>query len=170
LRAPGLISFGSRALFVGLAAFWAAGSAAQAPRPVGLALSGMSYVLASGERSELVVEAQRAEVSPATGRIALTGVRAKLPGALELECAHGVLDLAAQEFFASGGAVGRTAVGSAFETERLRYAHARGVVTSDAPVVWRERAQVFRGRGLEYFVRQGRLRLLGGASISEEAP
>jgi len=170
LRASGLHSFGSRALFLGLAAFWAAASAAEPPRTAGLTISGMSYVLASGERSELVVEAQRAEVSPATGRISLTGVRAELPGALELVCAHGVLDLAAQEFTASGGVDGRTASGSAFETDRLRYGHTRGVVTSDAPVVWRERAQVFRGRGLEYFVRQNRLRLLGGASIAEEAP
>ena len=155
---------------MGLAAFWAAAAAAEPPRAVGLAISGMSYVLASSERSELVVEAQRAEVSPTTGRIALTGVRAELPGALDLVCGHGVLDLAAQEFFASGGVSGRTAAGSAFETDRLRYRHARGVVSSDTPVVWRENSQVFRGRGLEYFVRQGRLRLLGGASISEESP
>jgi hypothetical protein len=170
LRAPGLISFGSRALFLGLAAFWGAASGAETPRGPTLTISGMSYVLANAQRSELIVEAQRAEVSPATGRIALSGVRAELPGALELVCARGELDLAAQEFIASGAAAGRTASGSAFEAERLRYRHARGVVTSDAPVEWREGAQVLRGRGLEYFVRQNRLRLLGGASVSEQAP
>jgi hypothetical protein len=164
---------------LGLAAFFGVASpaAGDGARAVGLSLRGMSYVLASGTRAELVVEAQRAEVSPATGRIALAGVRARLgaaPGArpdlagFELVCARGELDLATQEFVARGAVDGRTASGSAFETERLRYEHARGLLTSDAPVVWREGGQLLRGRGLEYWVQRDRIRLLGGASISQE--
>ena len=60
---------------------------------------------------------------------------------------------------------GKTPDGRRFETERLRYDHAAGLVTTDAPVVIRDGGSALRGGGFRYQVREGRLKLLGGASV-----
>jgi Lipopolysaccharide-assembly, LptC-related len=134
----------------------------------------MSYVLSHGDAVELVVEAHRAEISPRSGRVALVGVRARIAspsgaapaaGGLELVCERGELDLETREFVASGGVAGRMQDGRTLHTERLRYRHAEGVVSSDAPVSMSDEAGEYRGRGFQYWVRADRFRLTGGARI-----
>jgi hypothetical protein len=134
----------------------------------------MSYVLSRGEVVELRVEAHRAEVSPRERRIDLQGVRARVasaPGAppqaaeLELVCEHGALDLAAQEFTASGRVAGRTGAGRTLRTERLRYRHDRGLISGDAPVVLSDESGDYRGGGFQYWIREDRFRLTRGARI-----
>jgi hypothetical protein len=134
----------------------------------------MSYLLSRGDDVDLVLEAHRAAISPRTGRVELSGVRARiasLPGTapaaagLELVCERGELDLAAREIVASGRVAGRTSGGRTLRTERLRYHHARGLVSSDAPVTLSDDAGDYRGGGFEYWVREDRFRLLRGARI-----
>ena len=153
------------------------GSASEAQRPVALSLDGMRYVLARGGEAEVVVEAERADVSPGSGRIELTGVHAQLGrsaamagksadlGGLELKCERGTLDLEAREFSASGRVEGRTADRRTFATERIRYHHDRRLVAGDAPVVLRDVAGETRGGGFQFWVRENRFRLTGGASV-----
>jgi hypothetical protein len=147
---------------------------AETPPAAGLTLDGMSYVLSRGEAVDLVVEAHRAEVLPRTGRVTLAGVRARIAsspgagpeaGALELVCERGELNLEAQEFVALGRVAARTPGGRLLQTERLRYRHARGVVSSDAPVALSDESGDYRGGGFEYWVREDRFRLTGGARI-----
>ena len=152
--------------FPGLRAFW--------EESVGLTLEGMSYVLSHGDAVELVVEARRAEISPRSGRVALAGVRARIAsprgaapaaGGLELVCERGELDLETREFVASGRVAGRMQDGRMLHTERLRYRHAEGVVSSDVPVSLSDEAGEYRGGGFQYWVRSDRFRLTGGAHI-----
>jgi hypothetical protein len=134
----------------------------------------MSYVLSRGDAIDLVVQARRAEISPTSGRVELAGVRARIAGPhadrreagrLELVCDRGELDLETREFLASGHVAGRMQDGRTLATERLRYVHALGVVSSDAPVVLSDEAGEYRGGGFQYWVRDDRFRLTGGARI-----
>lgn len=134
----------------------------------------MSYVLSRGDWVELVVEAHRAEVLPQAGRIELGGVRARIArlpgtapeaGGLEFVCERGSLDLAAREFVAQGRVAGRTPSGRTLRTQRLRYQHDRGLVSSAAPVALSDDSGEYRGGGFEYWVREDRFRLSGGARI-----
>jgi LPS export ABC transporter protein LptC len=157
-----------------LAATLAPPASAETPPAVGLTLDGMTYVLSHGDAVDLVVEAHRAEASPRSGRIELAGVRARITsprtagreaGSLELVCERGELDLETREFVASGRVAGRMQDGRILETERLRYGHADGVVSSDSPVSLRDEAGEYRGGGFQYWVRDDRFRLTGGARI-----
>jgi hypothetical protein len=143
---------------------------------VGLTLDGMSYVLSQGDSVELQVVARHAEVSPGSHRAALTGVHALIAsppgspqgaGRLELVCEHGEIDLVAREFVAIGSVAGRTPDGRTLRTDRLRYRQASGVVSSDAPVSVSDAGIEYRGGGFEYWVREDRFRLSGGASIQQ---
>ncbi len=150
--------------------------AAETPPAVGLALDGMSYVLSRGGVVDLVIDARRADVSPGVGRIEFVGVRARVgalagaardAGGLEFVCDRGTLDLAAREFVASGRIDGRMPDGRTFRTERLRYRHDRGLVSSDAPVALRDEMGDYRGGGFQYWVRRNHFRLTGGARIEQ---
>lgn len=156
--------------------------AAETPPAIGatgLTLGGMSYALARGSASEVLIEAESAQVSPVDGRVELAGVRARLGsfagagsqvGGLELTCEGGTLDVDAREFQARGRVEGRTGDGRVFRTERLRYRHDQGVVATDAPVWIRDAAGTYRGGGFRYWVRENRFRLVGGASIVRGGP
>jgi LPS export ABC transporter protein LptC len=145
---------------------------AETPPAVGLTLDGMSYVLSRGEAVELMIEARRAAVSPGDGLVELTGVRARVgsgpgTGGLELVCDRGTLDLAAREFVARGRVDARMPDGRTLRTERLRYRHERSLVSSDAPVALRDEMGAYQGGGFEYWVRENRIRLTGGARIEQ---
>jgi hypothetical protein len=173
LRAPRHASRLAAALALAASLFTSA-AGAETLSAVGLTLTGMSYVLSEGDRVDLIVEARQAEVSPRTRRIALSGVRARIAslrgggrqlGGLELVCERGELDLAAREFLASGAVAGRMQDGRILRTERLRYRHAQGLVSGDAPVGVSDDTGDYRGGGFQYWIREDRLRLTGGARI-----
>jgi hypothetical protein len=154
-------------------------ASAETPPPIDLRLAGMSYVLSNAGEVALVIEAARAEVSPGSGRIELSGVRARLGalagsgserGGLEFACERGSLDLGAREFLAAGAVTGRLQDGREIRTERLRYEHARAFVSSDAPVALRAGDAAYRGGGFRYWVKEDRFRLTGGARAVQGAP
>jgi hypothetical protein len=155
---------------------WALQASAEAPSAVALSLEGMSYVLSRGTEVDLLIDAKRAEVSPEAGRITFSGVRARVgraagaagpAGGFELACERGDLDLATGEFVARGRVAGAMQGGRTLRTERLVYRHARGLVSSDAPVTIRDEVGAYRGGGFQYWVRENRFRLTGGASIQQ---
>jgi hypothetical protein len=170
------LAFAAAAL---VAAAYPTGVRAEAPGAAELTLSGMSYVLSRAGEVALLVEAKRAQVSPRAGRVELAGVRARVGaaaggrselGGFELACARGTLDLDAQEFTAFGGIDGRMRDGRTLRTERLLYRHERAAITGDAPVALRDQTGEYQGGGFEYWVRNDRFRLTGGARISQGAP
>ena len=138
--------------------------------PETLDLSKLTYVDSQSGTSGLVLEAADARVLPRREQVLMQSVGLRLAtadakGELRVSCEHGELDLKSGSFVGIGRVRGKTPDGRQFETERLRYDHAAGLVTTDAPVVIRDGGSALRGGGFRYHVREGRLKLLGGASV-----
>ncbi len=151
--------------------------AAGDPVPAELSVVGMTYVASNGARNEVIVEAERAEIGRGERVAHLQDVHARVgsfaaagapEGGLELRCERGSFDLDAGDLTAEGKVRGTTADGRRFETERLRYRRATGRVTTEAPVVIRDGFGTLRGAGFEYWVKENRFRLIGGASVVQE--
>ena len=157
---------------VALAASGPARAAEGGGLPQTLDLTALTYVDSQGSRSGVVLQAEEARVLPQREQVLMRSVGLRLAtadakGQLELRCDHGELDLASGSFVGIGGVRGRTPDGRRFETARLRYDHAAGLVTTDAPVVIRDAGGTLRGGGFRYQVREGRLKLLGGATVEQ---
>jgi LPS export ABC transporter protein LptC len=135
-------------------------------------ITGMTFVSTSGAVADLVVRARHAVVDVESNQAQLEEVAAEFSGddgemSLELQCDRGEFDLVTNDFLAEGEVRGRLADGRRFEGPWLRYDRARAIAYTDAPVTILEGDRTLRGGGFRYHVRQGRLRLTGGASIVE---
>jgi LPS export ABC transporter protein LptC len=164
-RAPWVL-----AALVAVALARAAAAVDAADLPQQLDLTQLTYVDSDGKRRGVVLQAQEARVMPRSEQVVLRTVALQLAtederGRLELSCEHGQLDLKAGDFVGVGRVRGLTPDGRRFETERLRYDHEAGLVTTDAPVVIRDKSGTLRGGGFLYQVREGRLKLTGGATV-----
>lgn len=147
-------------------------SAAEAVGP-SFELASMTYVGSRGAENEIVLDAGRARYWPQRERVQLEQMRASLaamagvPG-FEMTCDRGLLDLAKSDFQAVGNVRGRTRDGRRIRTDRLRYDHETGVVSTAEPVVITDGTGTYRGGGFLYYVREGRFKLLGGAEVIQE--
>jgi hypothetical protein len=138
-----------------------------------LEVEGMTYVASDGAKNEVIVEAGRGQLGRGETVARLEDVHARVgayasggkAGGLELRCDRGSFDLERGDLTAEGDVQGRTADGRRFQTERLVYRRDTGRVTTRAPVVIRDAFGTLRGAGFEYWVRENRFRLLGGASV-----
>lgn len=140
--------------------------------PQTLDLTKLTYVDSDHGRSGVILAADDARVLPERKQVLLGGVALRLAtadakGELQLRCDHGELDLGSGSFVGIGRVKGRTPDGRRFETERMHYDHGAGLVTTDAPVVIRDASGTLRGGGFRYLVREGRLKLLGGATVEQ---
>lgn len=146
------------------------GSAAAQAQVSTLDLTELTYVGSKGDKSDIVLVAESARVLPEREQVLLGAVDLTVAGpgtraGLQLECAHGELDLESGNFVGVGDVRGHTSDGRTFETERFQYDHDAGLVTTDAPVVIRGDTGTLRGRGFRYAVKTGRLQLLSGATV-----
>lgn len=134
-----------------------------------LELGGMTYLASRGEKNEVVLEAEHAQILPEQDVAHLQVVHAVLDseggGNLDMHCDRGTFELESGDFLAEGNVHGVTGGGRRFRTERLRYRHADALVTTEAPVEIRDAAGTYRGTGFRYHVRENRFRLMGGAQV-----
>lgn len=147
------------------------------PLAADLAVEGMTFVASEGSRSDAIVEAERASLGRSERVARLSEVHARVgkaagssaagEGGLELRCERGSFDLASGDLTAEGNVSGTTADGRRFETQRLVYRRATGRVTTRSPVVIHDAFGTIRGAGFEYWVRENRFRLVGGASVEQ---
>ena len=136
----------------------------------------MTYVSGHDGRNDLVLDAALEHYDPATNRIYLEDVKAKMlaedgGAGFELTSKEGNIDLQESWFVAEGLVRGLTTDGRRLETERMKYTNTSGVVSTDLPVLIRERdsGMVYRGNGgFEYNVQEGRFKLLGGATVVQK--
>jgi len=141
-----------------------------------LQVEGMTYVASAGARNEVVVEAGRGRVGQGERVARLEDVHARVgsfatggkAGGFELRCERGSFDFTKGDLSAEGKVRGITADGRRFETERLVYDRATGRVKTRAPVVIHDAFGTLRGAGFEYWVRENRFRLTGGASVEAQ--
>jgi LPS export ABC transporter protein LptC len=158
-----------------LASLCLAGGPARAQDPERtLDLGDMTYVSSNGRFNEVTLDAETARIEPDQDVAHLETVHAVLAavvagargrGGLDMTCERGTIELDSGDFVAEGDVRGITGDGRRFRTKRLRYDHARGLVTTNDPVSIRDRAGTYRGRGFRYWVRENRFQITGGASV-----
>jgi len=133
----------------------------------------MTFVASRGPTRELVLRARHARIDTERERVFLDDVHALVEsgsnaGRFEIRCDSGELDLATNDFEASGNVRGQTDGDREFTAPWVKYDHGRGLLFTNAPVLISEDTISYRGGGLQYFVRERRFRLLGGASVVQE--
>lgn len=139
----------------------------------GMVIRGLTFVASHGAERDLVVRAERARLDPGSNVAHLEGVESSVdpqegtPG-FEMTCDEGDLFLTTNDFLAKGHVHGKTVDGRRFTTSWVRYDHASGVASTDAPVEIEEAGGKYKGGGFRYQVRDQRFRLLGGASMVRE--
>jgi LPS export ABC transporter protein LptC len=169
-----------RALSIAIAFVLPLGAAAaSAPGTVeaDLTVEGMTFVSSTGSQNDAIVAAARANVGRADRQAVLSEVHARIgkaagavagtEGGLELRCQRASFDLDTGDLTAEGDVTGVTADGRRFETQRVTYDRDAGRVSTRAPVVIRDAFGTIRGAGFEYWVRENRFRLIGGASVEQ---
>jgi LPS export ABC transporter protein LptC len=142
-----------------------------------LEIEGMTFVASAGQENEAIVEAEHASFLR-TDRVArlirvharvgkAAGAETSTAGGFELECERGHFDVASGDLTAEGNVRGVTEDGRRFETQQLVYRRATGRVSTRSPVVIRDAFGTARGAGFEYWIRENRFRLIGGASVEQ---
>ena len=138
-----------------------------------LHVTGMTFVSSRGSASELVLNAQRAELRPDTNLAVLDDVhvRATDPDqarSFDMRCNRGELDVETNDFLAEGDVSGTTGDGQRYRTAWVRYDHERGLLYTDAPVAMEDGSGSFRGDGFRYDTRKRSFRLLGNVSVVQK--
>jgi hypothetical protein len=86
-----------------------------------------------------------------------------------MRCERGTIDLETSNFDAEGNVRGTTGDGRRFRTERLRYKHGPGLVTTNAPVDIKDDAGTYTGNGgFRYYVRENRFQLHRAATVVQQ--
>lgn len=136
-------------------------------------LEQMTFVLAEGDRSELVLTAQSAEVMPGTSvaelrEVTLTvAASGETPG-FQARCSHGRLNLVSQDFEALAPVAGHTGDGREFLVQRLTYDHAAGRFSSERPIVIEDAAGRIEGGGFEFSLHDRRFTVRSGSKVVAE--
>ena len=130
----------------------------------------MTFIASRGASNELVLNATHARFDTQAERVYLDEVHAvvepgRASGSFEIRCDEGVLDLATNNFEARGNVRGQTDGSREFSAPWVKYDHDAALLFTNAPVLISEDAITYRGGGFQYFVRERRFRLLGGASV-----
>jgi LPS export ABC transporter protein LptC len=136
-----------------------------------LELGEMTFVVSQGAENEVVLVAEHARVDTDENLAHLKTVHVVLasdretPG-LDMRCERGVVDMETSDFDAEGNVRGITGDGKHFRTERLRYKHGPGLVSTQSPVDIRDDAGTYKGvGGFRYYVRENRFQLNRAATV-----
>ncbi len=151
----------------------AAAGAVEGRGIAGLTIAGMTFVQSDGETAAMVVEAERGRLDPQTNIVHLETVKTRVSGnaersGFELTCDEGELTLGDHALLATGNVRGKTADGRTFVAPWVRYDPRKEIAYTDAPVEIEEANGSLHGGGFRYHVREGRFRLLGGATVRRE--
>ncbi len=156
----------------GLAAAILVAGTLYAESPI-LDVNEMTFVASRGRSNELILHAAHARFDTEDERVYLDDVHARVEasskgGHFEIRCDEGELDLDTNDFEARGNVRGRTEGSREFSAAWVKYDHEAGLLFTNAPVLISEDAITYRGGGFQYYVRERRFRLLGGASVVHE--
>jgi LPS export ABC transporter protein LptC len=161
-------------LCVLIALGWASPAWSQGAAPPALELGGMTFVVSQGTANEVVVVAEEARLETGEKLAHLKNVHVLLapdrdtPG-LNMTCERGTVDMETSDFDAEGNVRGITGNGKRFRTERLRYQHGPGLVSTKAPVDIQDDAGSYTGDGgFRYYVRENRFQLHRAATMVQQ--
>jgi LPS export ABC transporter protein LptC len=154
-------------------AFLATGSPLAASDSPLLNVEGMTFVATRDADEGVILKADKARFDTDAELAFLHTVRATVPpsaerSGFEIRCDESEVDLATNDFYATGNVVGHTDDGRQFETDWVRYDHEQGVLFTEAPVLITEDGSSLRGGGFRYELREQRFLLQGGASVVQQ--
>jgi hypothetical protein len=135
-----------------------------------LDVQGMTFVASRENDDAVILRANHARFDTEAKKAYLTIVNADVPPRAEQEgfkmrCDEGVVDLATNDFEATGNVHGEVSDETHFEAEWVRYNHLEGFLYSDGPVVMIDRGTKVLGGGFRYDIAERRFKLLGGAKV-----
>lgn len=138
-----------------------------------LDVQGMTFVASRENNEAVILHALHARFDTQAKKAYLKEVDASVPPSAErsgfkMRCDEGVVDLASNDFEATGNVNGEAEGGERFEAEWVRYDHAKGVLYTSAPVVMTNRGTTVIGGGFNYNIAERRFQLLGGARLVQD--
>lgn len=136
-------------------------------------LSGVTFVKSRGGVSNVLLRAAEAEIDIVNDRVLLQDMDVETKtdaGKKEfwMRCDQGVIDLSTGDFLAIGHVEGQTADGRSFKTDSAQYDDGQALISTDVPVLLTEVTGTLRGGGFQYWVREGRFQLTGGATLLQQ--
>jgi LPS export ABC transporter protein LptC len=134
--------------------------------------SGVTFVKSKGGVSHVLLMADHAKFDIAANRVHLQGmsVETKSDAVTKefwLRCDRGIIELSSGDFQAEGHVKGQMADGRTFQTQSAQYDDERAVISTNVPVLLTEVTGTLRGGGFQYWVREDRLQLTGGAALRQ---
>ena len=139
-----------------------------------LDVQGMTFVASRENNDAIILRADYARFDTEAKKAYLQVVDASVPasdeqGGFSMRCDESVVDLATNDFEATGNVSGETGGGQHFEAEWVRYDHEKGVLFTNAPVLMTDGGTKVIGGGFKYDIAEGRFQLLGGAKVVRDA-
>jgi LPS export ABC transporter protein LptC len=130
----------------------------------------MTFVTTRNNDDTVILRAVRARINADEEVAYLEDVDGEVPGtesksSFEMRCDSGEVDLASNDFVATGNVRGSSEDGGDFTTDWVRYDHSEGLLSTEAPVVIVDDGITYRGVGFRYEIADRRFRLLGGTSL-----
>jgi len=149
---------------------YASVASAQGAASPSIELEDMTFVASLEGENEVVLVAEHARVETLEKVAHLKIVHALLASgrgtpALDMRCERGTIQIESSDFDAEGNVHGITGDGRRFRTQRLRYTHGSGLVSTDSPVQIRDETGTYRGSGFRYYIRENRFQLRGAATV-----
>lgn len=156
-----------------LAFLFATAAGADASTSPQLDVRGMTFVASRENNDALILHAARARFDTDDKMAYLTDVDAEVPPTADqrgfkMWCDNSVVDLASNDFEATGNVHGQTETGERFVAEWVRYDDARGVLFTDAPVRIIDRGTTVQGGGFDYDIEKRSFQLRGGARVVQD--
>lgn len=138
-----------------------------------LEVEGMTFVASRENNDAVILHAEHARFDTQAKQAQLRGVDANIPArsdqrGFQMRCDTGIVDLSSSDFEVTGNVRGEADSGEHFETEWVKYDHAKGVLFTDVPVLMTHLGTTFRGGGFNYDIAKRRFQLLGGAQVIQE--
>jgi LPS export ABC transporter protein LptC len=159
------------AVFAAALAFAAAAVADSAPS---LDVEGMTFVASREDGDVVILHAEQARFDTNAKKAYLEVVDAEIPPnsnqmGFTMSCDSGVVDLASNDFEATGNVTGHADSGEDFATDWVRYDHAKGILFTDSPVLITDEGTTIQGGGFHYDVADRRFQMIGGARVVRTA-
>lgn len=147
--------------------------AAADPAPQ-LDVLGMTFVASRENDDAVILHAERARFDTEARKAYLRVVDASVPASVDqrgfsMRCDESVVDLATNDFEATGNVSGYASGGERFEADWVRYDHEKGLIFTEGRVVVTDRGTTVVGGGFKYDIAGRRFQLLGGAKVLRDA-
>ena len=138
-----------------------------------LAVLGLTFTATGSEEADFTLWADRGYMDGRAKQIWLEQVNLTVHAdgdrpAVKLRCSEGYFEVDSEAFRLMGDVRGHMGSGRRFWADWVAYDDERGILYSDAPVLFEEKESAYRGGGFRYNVAEDRLELVHGVQVLRE--